>query len=572
LIAKRVTKKANTSSISVLAGYIVGLPETRQPQDWPPLINYITDAVSDGARVDFVRVTNLPSDELRDAVLAMMITQDMNTRSKSDKTYHMIFSFPHGEKPNREILNDIEDNLVASIGLKDHQRISAAHDDKEHYHVHVAINKVHPKTFRNVEPFYDKNALMRTCSELEKKHGLIITNHGKLAEAQAHNREANFESQSNIQSLHSWINSNAKEQLIEAFETSKSWGEFHEKANELGLELKLRGAGLVIKAVGQEVAVKASSVDRGLSFKSLTSKFGEFEAPSQALQKALAIQTYTQSPIIDKAASVALFAQFQTQRVDAIAKRRDAKEELRNNREMAAQVIKTAFETKRTLIKNNRLLGRLNKKLEYQKLALERSQIWQIHKNSYAKEKMEIEKSNPLLTWNEFLQSEVKNGNDKALEVLRANKRSKDRFSSNIIDCENVTKAKNIILKDMIPIVRKNGEIIYFVKDGGKVLDTGKSVNVEAVSTGAAFLALSLAQEKFEGRALRINGSDAFKREIVMVAASKDFGIRFADKAMNDAVDILRTEKSKDKAHLSEFDHAKSRPLNRKIKPVKRGR
>lgn len=540
MIAKRVTKKVNTSSISVLAGYIVGLPETRQPQDWPPLINYITDAVSDGARVDFVRVTNLPSDELRDAVLAMMITQDMNARSKTDKTYHMIFSFPHGEKPSREILNDIEDNLVASIGLKEHQRISAAHDDKEHYHVHVAINKVNPKTYRNVEPFYDKNALMRTCTELEKKHGLLRTNHGELAEAQAYNRGANFENQSNIQSLHSWINSNAKEQLIEAFETSKSWVEFQGKANEFGLEFKLRGAGIDIKAVGQEITVKASSVDRGLSFKSLTSKFGEFEAPSQALQKGVAIKTYAKSPKIDKAVSAALFAQFQAQRVDAIAQRREAKEELHNKRDIAAQVIKTAFETKRTLIKNNRLLGRINKKLGYQKLALERAQVWQIHKNTFANEKKEIEKAIPLPTWSEFLQSEVKNGNDKALEVLRANERSKDRFSSNILDCENITKAKNIILKNMKPIVRKNGDIIYFVKDGGKVLDNGKALNVEAVSTGAAFLALSLAQEKFEGKALRINGSDAFKREIVMVAASKNFEIRFADKAMNDAVEFLK--------------------------------
>lgn len=572
MIAKRVTKKVNTSSISVLAGYIVGLPETRQPQDWPPLINYITDAVSDGARVDFVRVTNLPSDELRDAVLAMMITQDMNTRSKTDKTYHMIFSFPHGEKPSREILNDIEDNLVASIGLKSHQRISAAHDDKEHYHVHVAINKVHPITFRNVEPFYDKNALMRTCTDLEKKHGLMITNHGELVEAQTHNRGVSFESQSNIQSLHSWINSNAKEQLIEASATSKSWDEFHGKANELGLEFKLREAGIVIKAVGQEVAVKASSIDRGLSFKSLTSRFGEFKAPSQAPQKALAIKTYAKSPKIDKAVSAALFAQFQAQREEAIAKRRDAKEGLQNNREMAALVIKTAFVTKRTLVKNNRLLGRLSKKLEYHKLSLERAQIWQIHKNTYAKEKKEIENAIPLPTWSEFLQTEVKNGNDRALEVLRANERSKEHFSRNILDCENIAKAKNTILKDLKPIVRKNGDIIYFVKDGGKVLDTGKAVNVEAVSMGAAFLALSLAQEKFEGKALRINGSDAFKREIIMVAASKELGIRFADKAINDAVDMLKAEKSKDKAHQSEFDQTKQKPLNRKIKPVRRGR
>ncbi len=571
MIAKRVTKKVNTSSISVLAGYIVGLPETRQPQDWPPLINYITDAVSDGARVDFVRVTNLPSDELRDAVLAMMITQDMNTRSKTDKTYHMIFSFPHGEKPSREILNEIEDNLVASIGLKEHQRISAAHDDKEHYHVHVAINKVHPKTYRNIEPFYDKNALMRTCTELEKKHGLMITNHGELAEAQSANRKPDFEIHSTKESLHSWIKSNAKEQLIEAFETSKSWGEFHYKANELGLEYRLRGAGIVIKAIGQEVAVKASSVDRGLSFKSLTGKFGEFKPP-EVPKGGIEIQTYAKSPKIEKAASAALFAQFQMQRADAITKRRDAKEELHNNREMAAQVIKTAFETKRTLIKTNRLLGRINKKLAYQKLALERAQIWQIHKNTFATEKKEIEKAIPLPAWSEFLQSEVKNGNDRALEVLRANERSKGRFSRNILDCDSVAKSKNIILKDLKPIVRKNGDIIYFVKDGGKVLDNGKAVNVEAVSTGAAFLALSLAQEKFEGKALRINGSEAFKREIVLVAASKELGIRFADKAINDAIDMLKTEKSKDKAIQSEFDNTKSKPLNRKIKPVKRGR
>ena len=569
MIVKRVTKKVNTSSISVLAGYIVGLPETRKPQDWPPLINYITDAVSDGARVDFVRVTNLPSDELRDAVLAMMITQDMNTRSKTDKTYNMIFSFPHGEKPSREILNDIEDNLVASIGLEEHQRISAAHDDKEHYHVHIAINKVHPKTYRNVEPFYDKNALMRTCTELEKKHGLMITNHGELAEAQTHNRGVNFESQTNIQSLHSWINTNAKEQLIEAVATLKSWDEFHGKANELGLEFKLRGAGIVIKAIGQEVAVKASSIDRSLSFKSLKNKFGEFTSP-QVPRKDIATQTYTKSPQVDKVASETLFAQFQSQRMDAIVKRREAKEELHDKREIAAQVIKTAFETKRTLIKTNRLLGRLNKKLEYQKLALERAQVWQIHKNTFAKQKKEIEKANPLPTWHEFLQTEVVQGNEKALEVLRMHERNQDRIVSNILDCPDVVKAKNIIMKDLKPIVQRNGDMIYFVKDGGKVLDTGKSVNVETVSTGAAFLALSLAQEKFEGRALRINGSDAFKREIVMVAASKDFVIRFADKAMNDAIVMLKAEKAKTKISHSELDQSKS--LNNKIKPVRRGR
>ena len=566
MIAKRVTKKVSTSSISVLAGYIVGLPETRQPQVWPPLINYITDAVSDGARVDFVRVSNLPSDELRDAVLAMMITQDMNTRSKTDKTYHMIFSFPHGEKPSREILNDIEDNLVASIGLGEHQRISAAHDDKDHYHVHIAINKVHPKTYRNVEPFYDKNALMRTCAELEKKHGMMITNHGELAEAQTHNRVANFESQSNIQSLHSWINSNAKEQLIEAFEISKSWEEFHDKADELGLEFKLRGAGIIIKAVGQDVAVKASSIDRGLSFRALISKFGEFK-PATLFPEQNQKTFYDKSPKLDKEAAKVLYAKFQKERSEAIAKRREAKIALNNKKENAAQIIKSAFSNKRLLVKNNKHISRLGKKLEYQKLAIEKAKVWQVHKNTFANEKRKIEKDIPLYTWPEFLQNQVTQGNENALEVLRTHERNKEKFNGNILKCDDIQQAKDIILKDMSPIVRRNGDILYFIKDGGKVLDTGKALNVETVTTGAALLALSLAKEKFAGKALNINGSDAFRREIIIAASSKNIDIRFTDKAMNDALEVIKNQK------ISKVPIVKSATNSPKQKPSRaRGR
>ncbi|MBN8646406.1 MAG: relaxase/mobilization nuclease domain-containing protein [Caulobacterales bacterium] len=574
MIAKRAIKKVNTSSIAVLTGYIAGLPETRQPQDWPPLINYITDAVSDGARVDFVRVTNLPSEELRDAVLAMMITQDMNTRSKTDKTYHMIFSFPHGEKPSRVILNDIEDNLVASIGLSEHQRISAAHDDKDHYHVHIAINKVHPKTYRNVEPFYDKNALMRTCVELEKKHGLMVTNHGELARselvlAQSNNNSLDFEVHNNIESLQSWIKTSAKEQLLEAFETSKSWGEFHYKANELGLEFKLRGAGIVIKAVGQEVAVKASSVDRGLSYKALISKLGEFK-PAQTSQKLIPTKSYSKTPKINNEISASLFAKFQSNRLQSIAHRREAKAKLNERSELAARVIKEAFLNKKSLVKNNHILSRLNKKSEYQKLAIEQTRVWQVHKNTFSNDKKKIEKDIPLYTWPEFLKNQVAQGDENALEVLRAHEKSKEKFIGNILKCDDIHEAKNIILKDMSPIVRRNGDIIYFIKDGGKVLDTGKALNVETVTTGSAFLALSLAQEKFAGKGLRVNGSDAFKRELIMVAASKDIVVRFADKELNDAVAILKAEKSQKKLIQPKIDRHQT--IKPKIKPRNRGR
>ena len=127
--------------------------------------------------------------------------------------------------------------------------------------------------------------------------------------------------------------------------------------------------------------------------------------------------------------------------------------------------------------------------------------------------------------------------------------------------------AKNIILKELSPIVRRNGDIVYFIKDGGRVADSKRAINIENVSTGAALLALSLAQEKFEGKALKINGSDAFKREIIIAASSKNLDIRFTDKAINDALEVIKNQKtSKLPVVESATNSLKQKP------PRKRGR
>ena len=73
-------------------------------------------------------------------------------------------------------MEDIEDTICAAIGFGEHQRVSAVHQNTDHWHLHVAINKVHPPTFRNVEPFCDHYRLQECCAELEVKHGLTRTN------------------------------------------------------------------------------------------------------------------------------------------------------------------------------------------------------------------------------------------------------------------------------------------------------------------------------------------------------------------------------------------------------------
>ena len=75
--------------------------------DFAGLVNYITDAQSKDHRLGRVQVTNCEAGTLRDAITEVLATQHMNTRAKSDKTYHLIVSFRAGEQPSDETLRAI---------------------------------------------------------------------------------------------------------------------------------------------------------------------------------------------------------------------------------------------------------------------------------------------------------------------------------------------------------------------------------------------------------------------------------------------------------------------------------
>ncbi len=99
--------------------------------------------------------------------------------------YHLVVSFAPGERPGAAALDDIEDALVRAVGLQEHQRISAAHKDRAHYHLHVVVNLVHPVRFTTADVRFDKRALSAACAAMERRHGLIRANHGELAPALA---------------------------------------------------------------------------------------------------------------------------------------------------------------------------------------------------------------------------------------------------------------------------------------------------------------------------------------------------------------------------------------------------
>jgi len=176
-----------------------------------------------------------------EAIREIELTQAQCKSGKADQTYHLVASFPPGEVPTRAQLEDIEDELVKAIGLEAHQRMSAIHTDKDHLHIHVAINKVDPESFRNVSPSSDKRQLMAGCERLKIKHGLTRT-HGERVQAsdgaELPGAAADMEAHSGQVSLLRWVRENAKPDLLAASGQGKGWQDLHEAAAKHGLELR----------------------------------------------------------------------------------------------------------------------------------------------------------------------------------------------------------------------------------------------------------------------------------------------------------------------------------------------
>ena len=112
--------------------------------DFAGLVKYITDEQSKTERLGLVNATNCEADTMQAVIGEVLATQQANTRAKGDKTYHLIVSFPAGEKPEDGVLKAVEERICAGLGYADHQRVSAVHHDTDNVHIHIAINKIHP--------------------------------------------------------------------------------------------------------------------------------------------------------------------------------------------------------------------------------------------------------------------------------------------------------------------------------------------------------------------------------------------------------------------------------------------
>jgi len=397
MIAKKVTMRSQRkSSMADLIDYLTD----EQGQEGPEsLVGYMTDDQGKASRVGDVSITNCHATNAMWAAAEMRAVQAMNTRAVSDKTYHMIVSFREGERPSSEQLKQIEARLCGALGFAEHQRISVVHHDTDNLHLHIAINKIHPRSFNLHEPYYDHRTRSKVCAELEIEFNLERDNH----QAQKNGAEANaanMTARTGIGSLLVWIQQTCKAEL----EQAASWQEFNAVLRTNDLKIRQRANGFVFVARDGTMC-KASSVSRKLSMPALLARLGPMPAvdqgQSESVKHELPIRSYARTPSGFRIDTSKLYAEYLAEQTDFRIRKTQERAEAKQLRIQRIEQAKRKAKLQRAAVK---LMGRgLAARIAYMTIRATLKAEIDRAAQAYTNERKAIQQRYPLRSWMDWL-------------------------------------------------------------------------------------------------------------------------------------------------------------------------
>lgn len=201
---------------------------------------------------------------------------------------HWILSWRHGEHPTTAKAEEAVRMFLGELGLAEHQCLYALHRNTDNYHLHLAINRVHPETEKivTVNRGFDIEVAHRAIARIEHAQGwqreaggrYQVIDHGELRRAERARprlpepttRARDFENRTGQRSAQRA----AIDEGADVLRRAKTWGDLHARLAERGMRFEKKGSGAILW-VG-EVAVKASTAGRDCSFSALEKRLGAF--------------------------------------------------------------------------------------------------------------------------------------------------------------------------------------------------------------------------------------------------------------------------------------------------------
>ena len=221
------------------------------------------------------------------AARVMEATAD-RTPQCAEPCYHVSISFDTRDLPggptdptSKELMLGVARDTLRDLGLDQHQVVVVAHGDRDHPHMHLMVNRVHPETGKTWDRWQDRVRLEKSLRAQERARGFREVP-GQLGRLEGQERPPRSPSRGAYRSAEREaaaqgrrsLQHEARAEVGYTFERAKTWEELETTLAGDGYVLRAKGRGLVLRD-GDGREVKASAVSRAGGRGQLETRLGE---------------------------------------------------------------------------------------------------------------------------------------------------------------------------------------------------------------------------------------------------------------------------------------------------------
>jgi hypothetical protein len=291
--SKTAAPKSQAAHVRALADYIAG-----------------PKAGGAGEKVEHRGALNLLNLDHEEQVQEMIDLAELAKRSPQP-VQHWIMSWREGEQPTSAQADEAARIFLAEMGLTEHQAIYGLHRDTENWHLHLAVNRVHPETEKlaTVNNGFDHEVAHRAIARIEHLQGwqredrglFRVQEDGRVARERPRDEQERKPSV-RARDFEERVGGRSAERVViedgaPAIRAARSWHEVHQVLADQGMRFERKGSGAILWVGDQPV--KASGAGRDCSMSALQKRLGDFEPAKDAAREM--IPTRAPEPITPSA-------------------------------------------------------------------------------------------------------------------------------------------------------------------------------------------------------------------------------------------------------------------------------
>ena len=265
-----------------------GISRGEHTKHFAALATYIAKPETDDKRerLQWLESRNLPGMDGRDLDQAkacgsafwMGASAGLSTQLQKRAAIHYIVSFhPNDTKRlSRDRMRNIADQCLYKIGAERHQALIGCHIDRNHKHIHLIMNRVHPVSNKPLNEFRDLIKLEQLMRQIETSQHFVPVQ-GRHFDLKGAPLPSNFIGKPRKRSQRPKTLGSVRKALASThpFREAGSWDDLHQRLSEKDMEIRNSGTRIEIGKIKTGPYVPANDLfGVEASIKTLEQRYG----------------------------------------------------------------------------------------------------------------------------------------------------------------------------------------------------------------------------------------------------------------------------------------------------------